>query len=235
MLVKTWRLLSSMSIARRSRSDRRTQSVPRRRFRLLAAAALAVATAATEAQPLLRPGGRHAPARASHLRPERRAGRARAGGRRPGFLDEQFAVPPSQYPASPTCRPAAATYCPTDPNPFSASATTTRCSSCRTDFFRNALAGNDQLRQRVAFALSQIFVTSGLDINVRLRDGRLPADLPRQRVRQLRGPAGQGDAVVGDGRLPQHGQQRQARRGREPERELRARAAAAVRDRRCGS
>ena len=33
------------------------------------------------------------------------------------------------------------------------------------DFFRNALTNNDQLRQRVAFALSQIFVTSGLDIN----------------------------------------------------------------------
>ena len=33
------------------------------------------------------------------------------------------------------------------------------------DFFRNALTGDDQLRQRVAFALSQIFVTSGLDIN----------------------------------------------------------------------
>ena len=34
------------------------------------------------------------------------------------------------------------------------------------DFFRNALHNDDQLRQRVAFALSQILVTSGLDINL---------------------------------------------------------------------
>ncbi len=32
-------------------------------------------------------------------------------------------------------------------------------------FFRNALTGQDQLRQRVAFALSQIFVVSGTDIS----------------------------------------------------------------------
>ena len=34
------------------------------------------------------------------------------------------------------------------------------------EFFRNALHNADQLRQRVAFALSQILVTSGLDINL---------------------------------------------------------------------
>ena len=45
-----------------------------------------------------------------------------------------------------------------------------------------------------------------------LRHGDLPADLPRQRVRQLRDAADQGDALAGDGRLPQHGQQRQAGR-----------------------
>jgi uncharacterized protein (DUF1800 family) len=32
-------------------------------------------------------------------------------------------------------------------------------------FFKNALTGQDQLRQRVAFALQQIFVTSGLTVN----------------------------------------------------------------------
>ncbi|MGH2436094.1 MAG: DUF1800 family protein, partial [bacterium] len=31
-------------------------------------------------------------------------------------------------------------------------------------FFQNALGGNDQLRQRVAWALSQILVVSGLDV-----------------------------------------------------------------------
>jgi uncharacterized protein (DUF1800 family) len=33
-------------------------------------------------------------------------------------------------------------------------------------FFQNALSANDQLRQRVAFALSQMLVTSGLDVNL---------------------------------------------------------------------
>ena len=58
--------------------------------------------------------------------------------------------------------------------------------------------------------------------------GEIPADLPRQRVRQFRGHPDPRDAVLGDGRLPQHGQQRQARRRRQPQRELRARTAAAL-------
>jgi uncharacterized protein (DUF1800 family) len=82
-----------------------------------------------------------------------------------GYLDEQFAAPASQYPAIQYV-PAGqqATFCPTDPDP-----------NCGRDyyslflvqnaFFDNALTGADQLRQRVAFALSQIMVTSGLDIN----------------------------------------------------------------------
>ncbi len=82
-----------------------------------------------------------------------------------GYLAEQFAAPATQYPAIQYV-PAgqAATFCPLDPDPY-----------CGRDyyslflvqnaFFRNALAANDQLRQRVAFALSQIMVTSGLDIN----------------------------------------------------------------------
>ena len=83
-----------------------------------------------------------------------------------GYLNEQFTMPATQYPAIQYV-PAgqAATFCPTDPNP-----------ACGRDyyslflvqnaFFKSALAGPDQLRQRVAFALSQIMVTSGLDINV---------------------------------------------------------------------
>jgi uncharacterized protein (DUF1800 family) len=82
------------------------------------------------------------------------------------FLNEQFAAPASQYPASKYV-PAGqqATFCPTDPDP-----------QCPRDyyslfllqngFFQNALSANDQLRQRVAFALSQILVTSGTDINL---------------------------------------------------------------------
>jgi hypothetical protein len=82
------------------------------------------------------------------------------------FLNEQFALPASQYPAI-NYVPAGqqATFCPTDPDP-----------QCGRDyyslfllqkgFFQNALFANDQLRQRVAFALSQILVTSGLDVNL---------------------------------------------------------------------
>jgi len=82
------------------------------------------------------------------------------------FLDEQFAATASTYPALPYV-PAGqqATFCPTDPDP-----------QCGRDyyslfllqnaFFQQALSANDQLRQRVAFALSQILVTSGLDVNL---------------------------------------------------------------------
>jgi uncharacterized protein (DUF1800 family) len=82
------------------------------------------------------------------------------------FLDEQFAAPASAYPALPYV-PAGqqASFCPTDPDP-----------QCGRDyyslfllqnaFFQQALSANDQLRQRVAFALSQILVTSGLDVNL---------------------------------------------------------------------
>jgi uncharacterized protein (DUF1800 family) len=82
------------------------------------------------------------------------------------FLDEQFAAPASTYPALPYV-PAGqqATFCATDPDP-----------QCGRDyyslfllqnaFFQQALSANDQLRQRVAFALSQILVTSGLGVNL---------------------------------------------------------------------
>jgi len=82
------------------------------------------------------------------------------------FLDEQFATPASQYPAFKYV-PAGqqATFCPTDPDP--------QCARdyyslflLQNGFFQNALSANDQLRQRVAFALSQILVTSGTDINL---------------------------------------------------------------------
>jgi uncharacterized protein (DUF1800 family) len=81
------------------------------------------------------------------------------------FLNEQFATPASQFPAIKYV-PAGqqATFCPADPDP-----------QCPRDyyslflvqnaFFTNSLNANDQLRQRVAFALSQILVTSGLDVN----------------------------------------------------------------------
>ena len=82
------------------------------------------------------------------------------------FLNEQFAAPASAYPTIKYVPfGQAQTFCPTDPDP-----------QCARDyyslfllqnaFFTNALNKTDQLRQRVAFALSQLLVTSGLDVNV---------------------------------------------------------------------
>ena len=77
------------------------------------------------------------------------------------FLEEQFAAPISGYPTLPLVPSTPAADCPAN-------------SICRRDnytlypvqtqFFTNALYGQDQLRQRVAFALHQILVVSGVDI-----------------------------------------------------------------------
>ena len=79
----------------------------------------------------------------------------------PAYLDEQLAAAPTPYPALP-------------PMPSTAPADCT--GTCLRDnytmyplqqhFFHNALQGDDQLRQRMAFALGQIFVTSGLDVRL---------------------------------------------------------------------
>ncbi|MBV9745636.1 MAG: DUF1800 family protein, partial [Acidobacteriia bacterium] len=76
------------------------------------------------------------------------------------FLDEQFALPASSYPTLPL-------------QPTTVPMTCT--GTCQRDnytmypiqvtFFKNALTGQDQLRQRVSFALQQIFVVSGLTVN----------------------------------------------------------------------
>jgi uncharacterized protein (DUF1800 family) len=77
------------------------------------------------------------------------------------FVDEQLAAPLTPYPTLP-------------PMPSQAPATCT--GTCLRDnytmyplqqhFFQNALQGDDQLRQRVAFVLGQIFVTSGIDVRL---------------------------------------------------------------------
>ena len=78
-----------------------------------------------------------------------------------GWLNEQFNAPASRYPTFPYVPPNAATFCAASTSP-----------TCQRDnyslfllqnaFFQNALDNPDQLRQRVAFALSQILVTSGV-------------------------------------------------------------------------
>lgn len=77
----------------------------------------------------------------------------------PGFLDEQFATPMTPYPELP---------------PWPQTRPQSCTDTCQRDnytmyplqvhFFTNALSGPDQLRQRVAFALSQILVTSAVDV-----------------------------------------------------------------------
>ncbi|HQR38894.1 MAG TPA: DUF1800 family protein [Blastocatellia bacterium] len=77
------------------------------------------------------------------------------------WLDEQFAAAPTGYPDM----------------PYYPSTVPADCDSiCNRDnyslfqvqlrFFQNAMYGEDQLRQRVAFALSQIDVVSGTDVNI---------------------------------------------------------------------
>jgi len=61
------------------------------------------------------------------------------------WLAEQFSAAPSTY------------NLPID--------TTSNLSTLQEQFFKNAVAGNDQLRQRVAFALGQITVVSGVKLN----------------------------------------------------------------------
>src|SRR6266403_1657931 len=75
------------------------------------------------------------------------------------FLDEQLAAPPTEYPELefwPQSRPATCTgMCQRDNYTMY---------PLQQHFFRNALYGQDQLRQRVAFALSEMLVTSALHI-----------------------------------------------------------------------
>jgi uncharacterized protein (DUF1800 family) len=79
------------------------------------------------------------------------------------FLDEQASAPMSNYPELPFW-----------PQTRPATCTNVAPSTCQRDnytlylmqqhFFSNALYGQDQLRQRVAFALGQILVTSAVDV-----------------------------------------------------------------------
>ena len=83
------------------------------------------------------------------------------------WIDEQMAMPATRYPEYPWVaanRPAACVDDRTAPlraDSFCARDNYTLF-PLQVQFFRNALAAPDQLRQRVAFALSQVFVTSGV-------------------------------------------------------------------------
>ncbi|HEX7606758.1 MAG TPA: DUF1800 family protein, partial [Usitatibacter sp.] len=84
-----------------------------------------------------------------------------------GWIDSQLALAPTQYPAYPWVATNRPDTCvddntkPVRPDSFCARDNYSLY-PLQLQFFRDALASPDQLRQRVAFALSQILVTSGV-------------------------------------------------------------------------
>jgi hypothetical protein len=80
------------------------------------------------------------------------------------YLNEQFNAPASSYPTL--------TLMPTDQGQGCPTGSAATCSRdnysmypLQLKFFQNALGGSDQLRQRVSFALHQIFVVSGREVD----------------------------------------------------------------------
>jgi uncharacterized protein (DUF1800 family) len=84
------------------------------------------------------------------------------------YLNEQFATAPAGYSGFAYVTHSAPTTCQNDGTATSAASLCARDNyslfQVQRRFFQNALSGTDQLRQRVAFALSQIFVVSGTEI-----------------------------------------------------------------------
>jgi len=85
------------------------------------------------------------------------------------YLNEQFASAPTGYSGFAYVTHDAPTTCQNDGTATSAASRCARDNyslfQVQRRFFQNALSGADQLRQRVAFALSQIFVVSGAEIH----------------------------------------------------------------------
>jgi len=86
-----------------------------------------------------------------------------------GYLTQQLATQPTGYWGFVFVPHTAPTNCKSDPtNPTSTASLCARDNyspfQVQREFFENALTGADQLRQRVAFALSQIMVVSSIEI-----------------------------------------------------------------------
>jgi hypothetical protein len=79
------------------------------------------------------------------------------------FLSEQFDAPPSLYPDLPQVPAGTRLGCP-DGSPPTCVRDNYTMYLLKAAFFRNALWGEDQLRQRVALALHEILVVSGLKV-----------------------------------------------------------------------
>jgi uncharacterized protein (DUF1800 family) len=79
------------------------------------------------------------------------------------FLDEQASAPMSNYPELPFWPQTRPTTC-TNAAPSTCQRDNYTLYLLQQHFFSNALYGQDQLRQRIAFALGQILVTSAVDV-----------------------------------------------------------------------
>lgn len=80
-----------------------------------------------------------------------------------GFLNEQSRAPMTDYPELPFWPQTRPTTC-TNVTPSTCQRDNYTMYPLQQHFFLNALSGQDQLRQRVAFVLGQILVTSAVDI-----------------------------------------------------------------------
>ncbi len=81
------------------------------------------------------------------------------------YLNEQFNLPLSGYPNMALVPGSNAVGCPTG-SPATCNRDNYSTYPLQNRFFTNAIYGQDQLRQRVAFALHKIIVVSGRDINI---------------------------------------------------------------------
>src|ERR1044071_36661 len=81
------------------------------------------------------------------------------------YLNEQFSLPSSSYPLLTLMPTDTSQGCPTG-SPSTCNRDNYQMYPLQLKFFQNAMGGNDQLRQRVAFALHQIFVVSGNEVSL---------------------------------------------------------------------
>ena len=141
MFVEPGEFPPTMATARRSWNLRRVPSdAVRSLTQLLGATAFALATAAAYAQPLLDQADAVRLLEQSTFGPtDALVAHVQTVGVN-GWLAEQFAAPPSQYPAFPYVPNSATVFCATDPNP--------QCPrdnyslfQLQNEFFRNALTG----------------------------------------------------------------------------------------------
>ena len=79
------------------------------------------------------------------------------------YIDSQFAEPATAYPPMTVADPNSSVGCPSG-SPSYCYRDNYTAFLLQNSFFQNALTANDQLRQRVAFALSQIFVISNVKV-----------------------------------------------------------------------